>query len=210
MVAAPRVPRLRRIPAAARRATGILRRSRASTPSAPVSTASPTTCERATPNRERTVRARSRRVARPAAPSDSPRRRVVSLFRAARRPASAACRSKSRPARSSGSSAPNGAGKTRSLSSCSGCSTPDSGRIEIDGGRPRRRQQERVARDSRVRPQHIALIDGTVAQNIAFGVAPADVDLERMLEAVRAAQLDRCSKRCLTALRRKSARTARD
>ena len=34
-------------------------------------------------------------------------------------------------------------------------------------------------------------MDGTIAQNIAFGAAPDDVDLERVLEAARAAQLER-------------------
>ena len=85
---------------------------------------------------------------------------------------------------------PNAAGKSTLAELILGLLTPDAGRIEVDG----------VALDAASRDawldtvayvaQQIALVDGTIAQNIAFGVAPGDVDLERVLEAARAAQLE--------------------
>jgi ABC-type bacteriocin/lantibiotic exporter with double-glycine peptidase domain len=67
---------------------------------------------------------------------------------------------------------------------------PDAGRIEIDG----------VVLDDNNRnlwlhavahvPQHIVLLDASIAQNIAFGIAPNDVASERVRQAARDARLD--------------------
>jgi HlyD family secretion protein len=85
---------------------------------------------------------------------------------------------------------PNGAGKTTLAEIVLGLLVPNHGRIEIDG----------VALDDENRhawldnvayvPQQVALVDGTLAQNVAFGVAADDVDPERMIEAVRGARLE--------------------
>jgi ABC-type multidrug transport system fused ATPase/permease subunit len=85
---------------------------------------------------------------------------------------------------------PNGAGKSTLAELILGLLTPAAGRIEIDG----------VALDDDNRaawldtvayvPQRVALLDATLAENIAFGAAPHDVDLERVREAARGARLD--------------------
>jgi len=83
----------------------------------------------------------------------------------------------------------NGAGKTTLAELVLGLLEPDGGRIEIDGvaldAGNRSAWLETVAYVA----QHIALVDGTLAQNIAFGATPDEVDHERVLEAVRGAQL---------------------
>ena len=85
---------------------------------------------------------------------------------------------------------PNGAGKSTLAELVLGLLAPDSGRVEIDG----------VALDDDNRaawldavayvPQRIALLDATLAENIAFGLAPHEIDFERVREAATGAQLD--------------------
>lgn len=84
---------------------------------------------------------------------------------------------------------PNGSGKTTLAELILGLRTPDSGRIEIDGIELEDRNAAAWLDTVAYVPQQIALVDGTVAQNIAFGVAARDLDLERVRRAARAAQL---------------------
>jgi ATP-binding cassette subfamily B protein len=84
----------------------------------------------------------------------------------------------------------NGSGKTTLADLIAGLLTPASGYVAIDDVRlsaaNRASWQARIA----YVPQSIFLLDATVAQNIALGVRPADVDRERLLAAVQSAQLD--------------------
>ena len=141
--------------------------------------------------RKRAARGADRRVARAAATGDSPRRRVVPIFAAARAAASAACRSRFPPARSSGFVGPNGAGKTTLAELMLGLLAPDAGRIEVDG----------VALDADNRDAWLDTVAYVAAAHRARGrhasrrtsrsaPLPDDVDLERVLEAARAAQLE--------------------
>jgi ABC-type bacteriocin/lantibiotic exporter with double-glycine peptidase domain len=84
----------------------------------------------------------------------------------------------------------NGSGKSSFADLLLGLLSPTSGRILADGidvgGRNRAAWQATVA----YVPQHTALIDGTVAENIALGLAPEDVDPARLEEAMRIARMD--------------------
>ena len=84
----------------------------------------------------------------------------------------------------------NGSGKSSFADLMLGLLAPTSGRILADGvdigGRNRAAWQATVA----YVPQHTALIDGTVVENIALGVAPEDVDQERLEAATRVARVD--------------------
>jgi ABC-type multidrug transport system fused ATPase/permease subunit len=84
----------------------------------------------------------------------------------------------------------NGSGKTTLVDVIGGLLVPEAGQLEIDGVRiddaNRALWQSRIA----YVPQHIYLLDTTIAQNIALGVPAEDIDRGRLLEAVRLAQLD--------------------
>ena len=82
-----------------------------------------------------------------------------------------------------------GSGKSTLLDIVMGLLTPESGYLRIDGVAVdelnRRSWQLRIAHV----PQTIYLTDSSVAENIAFGVAPAEIDLERVRAAARRAQI---------------------
>ncbi len=84
----------------------------------------------------------------------------------------------------------NGSGKSSFADLLLGLLTPTSGRILADGidigGRNRAAWQATIA----YVPQHTALIDGTVTENIALGLAPEGVDQARLEAATRIARVD--------------------
>jgi ABC-type bacteriocin/lantibiotic exporter with double-glycine peptidase domain len=84
----------------------------------------------------------------------------------------------------------NGSGKSSFADLLLGLLAPTSGRILADGidigGRNRAAWQATVA----YVPQHVALIDGTVMENIALGLAPEEVDQARLEAAMRIALVD--------------------
>jgi ATP-binding cassette subfamily B protein len=67
---------------------------------------------------------------------------------------------------------------------------PSAGRITIDGVPLTRENRRRWQRSIAHVPQAIFLADTTIARNIAFGVAEDRVDLARVIEAGKKAQLD--------------------
>jgi len=82
-----------------------------------------------------------------------------------------------------------GSGKSTIMDLVMGLLEPSSGTISVDGrvldARARRLWQEQVAHV----PQAIFLSDGTIAENIAFGVEVEDVELEQVKRAAVKAQL---------------------
>lgn len=85
----------------------------------------------------------------------------------------------------------NGSGKTTLMDVIAGLLVPSAGELQVDGvvidALNRAAWQARIA----YVPQSIFLLDASVAQNIAFGVPPRDIDRARMIEAAESAQLGR-------------------
>ena len=85
----------------------------------------------------------------------------------------------------------NGSGKTTLVDMIAGLLEPGIGRIEIDGitldDANRADWQSRIA----YVPQDVFLLDATIEQNVALGVAPADIDRARLLKAAQLAHLDK-------------------
>jgi len=84
----------------------------------------------------------------------------------------------------------NGSGKTTLVDLIAGLLVPDVGGVEVDGisldANNRAAWQARIA----YVPQDTVLLDTSIAQNIALGIAPEDIDPRRLLEAARLAQLE--------------------
>jgi len=85
---------------------------------------------------------------------------------------------------------PNGSGKTTLMDMLAGLLVPDRGRVEVDGvvldEESRRAWRSRVA----YVPQNVFLLDATIEENIAFGVAQESIDRQRLAQAVQLAQLE--------------------
>jgi len=86
----------------------------------------------------------------------------------------------------------NGSGKTTLADVLAGLLVPESGQVQVDG--IVLDDSNRAAWQSTVAyvPQHIYLLDATLAENIALGIPTAQIDQERLRTAVRLAQLEEC------------------
>jgi ABC-type multidrug transport system fused ATPase/permease subunit len=94
------------------------------------------------------------------------------------------------PARTSvGIMGRSGAGKSTVMDLLLGLLTPQQGRLTVDGVAITPDNVAAWQRAIGYVPQSIYLADATVAENIAFGVAPKDIDLQAVERAARAAQL---------------------
>jgi HlyD family secretion protein len=84
---------------------------------------------------------------------------------------------------------PNGSGKTTLLDLVSGLLAPKAGHVEVDGVKldpaTRRMWHSNIA----YVPQEVFLLEGTVAENVAFGVPSEYINPERLQSAVRSACL---------------------
>lgn len=82
-----------------------------------------------------------------------------------------------------------GAGKTTLVDTLLGLLTPSEGQIQVNG-KDITNNPEILWKNVAYLPQEIFIIDGTVAQNIALGIAKDDIDQKQLLYAVSQAQLD--------------------
>jgi ATP-binding cassette, subfamily B, bacterial PglK len=86
----------------------------------------------------------------------------------------------------------NGSGKTTLLDLVSGLLLPQSGHIEVDGIRLRDANRRSWQSNLAYVPQHVFLLEATLAENIAFGIAPAQIDHSRLQAAAQSACLTDC------------------
>jgi ABC-type multidrug transport system fused ATPase/permease subunit len=83
---------------------------------------------------------------------------------------------------------PSGAGKTTIVDVLLGLVSPDSGSVRIGGVEPSLLRATTPGLISYV-PQKPGIVSGSIAENIALGVEPADIDYDRVAEVVDAAHL---------------------
>jgi ABC-type multidrug transport system fused ATPase/permease subunit len=82
-----------------------------------------------------------------------------------------------------------GAGKTTVIDILLGLLSPDDGTVEIDDVPLTRKTLRHWQNNIGYVPQHIFLTDATISENIAFGVAQADIDQTRVEQAAQLAEL---------------------
>jgi ATP-binding cassette subfamily B protein len=82
-----------------------------------------------------------------------------------------------------------GSGKSTTLDLLMGLLRPTDGELLIDGQSLSDNQLSAWQRNIAHVPQNIYLADATLAENIAFGVPPSDIDLERVRQVARQAQI---------------------
>ena len=85
---------------------------------------------------------------------------------------------------------PSGSGKTTTADLVLSLLRPDSGLLAVDGETVDDEKREAWQRQLAYVPQHIFLTDGSVAENIAFGRRRDELDMDRVREAARLAQLE--------------------
>ncbi len=85
---------------------------------------------------------------------------------------------------------PSGSGKTTLADVILGLLAPESGQILVDGTPIDDRTREDWQRGLAYVPQNIFLTDGSIAENIAFGVPRHLIDRQRLADSVRLARLD--------------------
>jgi ABC-type multidrug transport system fused ATPase/permease subunit len=97
------------------------------------------------------------------------------------------------PARSAiGFVGANGSGKTTLVDVLAGLLVPMSGQVEVDGLVLDRTNRSAWQSAIAYVPQNVFLLDATVAENVALGIAPDRIDHERLHSAVRLARLADC------------------
>ena len=82
-----------------------------------------------------------------------------------------------------------GAGKTTFVDLFLGLLTPDQGEIRVDGTPVSPANVRAWQTNLGYVPQDIFLLDASVAENIALGLAPAEIDMTQVREAARMAQI---------------------
>jgi HlyD family secretion protein len=86
----------------------------------------------------------------------------------------------------------NGSGKTTLLDVVSGLLVPQTGHIEVDGIRLRSGNYRSWQSSIAYVPQHVFLLEASLAENIAFGVPLAQIDRNRLQTAAQLACLTDC------------------
>jgi HlyD family secretion protein len=84
----------------------------------------------------------------------------------------------------------NGSGKTTLVDLVAGLLVPNAGEVRVDGIALDEGNRAAWRRRIAYVPQHIFLMDTSIAQNIALGVPREAIDQERLLAAAKLAQLD--------------------
>lgn len=86
----------------------------------------------------------------------------------------------------------NGSGKTTLLDLVSGLLSPQSGHVEVDGIHLRPKNRRAWQSSIAYVPQHVFLFEATLAENIALGVPPSQIDPDRLRTAAQLACLTDC------------------
>lgn len=88
-----------------------------------------------------------------------------------------------------GISGRSGSGKSTLMDVLLGLLQPQAGTLTVDGIKVNRNNLRAWQRSIGYVPQHVYLTDASIAQNIAFGVKPKEIDVTSVVRAARVAQI---------------------
>ena len=89
---------------------------------------------------------------------------------------------------------PSGSGKSTVFDLLMGIRTPSEGRVAINGRKPKEFVQENPGYCSYL-PQRITVLNSTIAENVAFGLSNAEIDIEHVCAVLTAVGLDQMMSR---------------
>ena len=90
-----------------------------------------------------------------------------------------------------GFAGPTGSGKTTLVDLFLGLITPQKGELLVDGVKVIKKNLRAWQNSLGYVPQHIFLKDGSIKENIAYGLSYGEIDMNRVWKAISQAQLDR-------------------
>ena len=89
-----------------------------------------------------------------------------------------------------GFTGPSGSGKSTLIDILLGLIYPDSGNIYLDSKKLNKSEIKSFQKMVGFVPQSIFLAEGTIAENIAFGISPSEIEYSKINKAIKLAQLD--------------------
>lgn len=99
-----------------------------------------------------------------------------------------------------GISGPTGSGKSSLINMLMGFYPPSKGRVLVDGKQINKSDFRNLVKNFSYVSQNLFLCDGTIQENIAFGIATEDINHKKLKYVIKVAQLENFIQKCVNGL----------